>query len=326
VLVVGVNWLGDAVMTMPALQAWRAAWPGARLALAAKPGLAPLWAWHAAPDEVTPIGGGLAGTLRTARRLRAGGFARAYVFPHSLRSALLPWLARVPARVGPWGHHRDALLTHVVGGGAPAGRHQALEYFEILGLPAPAEVPAPRLEVPEAAQARARERLAAAAGRPVVALLPGAARGRSKQWPPERFAEVGRRLVRERGVWPVVMGAPAERALCRAVAEGAGGDTLDLGGRTALTEWVALLGCCALAVANDSGGMHLATAVGTPVVAVFGRTDPGRTGPLGGRASVVRASADGARDIGRRDRRAEAELAALGPEPVLAECRRRLPA
>ena len=139
ILVCGVNWIGDSVMSMPALQAFRRANPAAQITLLVKPSLVPLWTLHAGFDRILPLREGVVGTLRTvsaARRLR---FDRAFILPHSFRSAVVPWLAGVPTRTGLPGHWRDFMLTEVVRPmGRPGRNHQAYEYMDLL-MPAAAE-------------------------------------------------------------------------------------------------------------------------------------------------------------------------------------------
>ena len=324
-LVVGVSWIGDTIMSWPAIQAWRAAHPGRFLAVLAKPAPAALWRLHPAPDEVWTLERGAGGVRRAARVIRRAGLQEAWVLPHSLRSALIPWLAGVPVRRGMPGHApRDLLLTQVVPGPRKPGReHQQFEYFDLMGLTGtPPGNPA--LVIPAGARARAAEWIAAAAGRPCVAIMPGAARGPSKCWPLERFEDVARRLARESDAFVVACGGDSEQDACRRVADAAGARGISLAGRMTIAEWAAALAACRCAVANDSGGMHLAAAVGTPVVAIFGRTDPAVTGPLGSGHTVLQAPGARDRDVPRRDGEARRRLEAIRADDVWAACRNRL--
>jgi len=318
-LVVGVNWIGDAIMSMPALQAWRRAHPSARLTLLVRPGLAPLWRMHAAPDAVQVYTEPFAALRAAARAIRAIAPDRAVMFPNSFRSALPPFLARVPERVGRPGHWRRALLTRVKP--APVNRaHQALEYFDLLDVPRPAgAVEHPLLAVP-AEVAAAQTAVLASLPRPLLGVMPGAARGPAKRWPAPHFAAVAARWHAETGGGVVAMGAPGDIPLAEEILRGVG-EGLNLAGRTALAEWAAALAACDAVVCNDSGGMHLAAALGRPVVAVFGATDPSVTGPLGPRARVVQDDGPRARAIARDDAAAEKRLAALSPERIYGELR-----
>ncbi len=316
-LAVGVNWLGDSVMLMPALQAWRRAYPAARLVLLVKPALAPLWRLHAAADAVWTCRPGAAALARAVRAARAERPDTAYILPHSFRSTLVPFLARIPRRIGPPGHGRDWMLTEVRRPPAdPLRRHQAFEHLAVLGLSDTRLEPA-CLRFDPALEARARTLLGTAGLRP-VALLPGAARGPAKQWPPAFFAAAGR-LLHARWKCPIVVfGSAAERALAESVARGAGPGARNLAGQTTLPELAAALSQCALAVSNDSGGMHLAAAAGIPVVAIFGLTDPTLTGPLGPAVRILQSGAPRGRDVPRASAEARARLAAIPPERVAA--------
>ena len=317
-LICGTNWLGDSVMSMPALQALRKRDPSGRLIMLAKPPLVPLWRMHPAVDEAVPLPPGPMGTLRAAWQLRGGSFGRCFIFPGSFRSALIPFLARVDERVGAAGHRRAWMLSRVVDVTPGVGnRHQLWEYMAIVGLAGDASAPeTPRLTVPAESAAAARACLSA--DQPWVGLVPGAARGPSKRWPAEYFGEAGRRLVEAAPVRIAIFGTSAEDGLCRAVAENIGARAVNLAGRTSLPQLAALLALCRVVIGNDSGAAHLATAVGSTVVAIFGMTDPAKTGPLGAGHRVI--TAEGpvrqARAIARRNEEAAAVLRSIRPDRV----------
>ena len=319
ILVCGPNWLGDSVISMPALQSLRRRCPSCRITMLVKPKLESLWRMHSAVDEVIEIQAGLGGTLRTAMAVRSRMFEGALVFLNSFRSALIPYLARVPVRAGTVGHARVWMLTNVIRASAkPDRQHQLWECFDVAGVADDAGEPeSPRLSVPEAALTKARERLRAAGGGRWIGFIPGAARGPSKQWPAEHFIEAGKKLAATRQCRVLVLGTPSEVALCRQVGDGIGSAALSAAGDTSITEFAALLSQCGVVVANDSGGMHLATAVGPRVVAVYGLTDPVKTGPIGPGHRVI--SCEGvahSRDIDRNSRRAKEALRSIPAERV----------
>ncbi|MBI3987927.1 MAG: lipopolysaccharide heptosyltransferase II [Lentisphaerae bacterium] len=320
VLVMGANWLGDAIMAMPALQAYRRLFPTARLVLLAKNRLAALWAMQPALSGVLSLPLEGAGLVRAVRRVKALRFQKAAVFPRSFRSALVPFLARVPERVGLPGHARDWMLTRVVEPEeAPDRRHQAHEYFHVLDLPVALLEP-PRLAIPPETVDRVRSRWAPAGGR-VIGVIPGAARGPAKRWPAEYFAKAGRQLRDAEGCRVLVFGTAGERALCLRVTEAIGSGALNLAGETTLPELAAALSLCAVVIANDSGGTHLAAAVGAPVVAVFGVTDPEKTRPLGEPVVIRQNSMARNRDVRRASALAEEALRRIAPEQVVAAAR-----
>jgi heptosyltransferase-2 len=307
-------------MSMPALQALKRARPDARVHLLVKPHLLDLWGLHRSVDDMVPLERGPAGTVRTARRLRKAGCGQAFVFPNSFRSAWLPFLAGVPGRVGARGHQRAWLLDRVVDTRGGAGRrHQAREYFRILGLDEPDVLEGPRLDVPRVDPVRL-EAFGLQAGTEWVGVIPGAARGPAKQWGAEKFVAVGEALVAGGdGRRVLVLGTAAEAGLCTAVAAGIGPAAVTLAGRTSLPELAGLLAGCRVVVSNDSGGMHLAAAAGTRVVAVYGTTDPEVTGPLGeGHRIVSHAGVERSRDIKPNDPAARAALNAIHPDEVRA--------
>lgn len=299
VLVRGVNWLGDAVLSLPAVEALRRLWPQASIAVVAPRGLAPLWGMQASVDKVFSFGGGprdgrAQGDLRLALSLRRQRWDVAVVLPNSFRSALLAALAGASVRVGFSTDGRRLLLTHPVpkGDTLRAG-HQVEHYmalaralgYEGAAPPAGLEVPA---ELIRWADGALEGHLPAGRGRPVVAIHPGAAYGPAKRWFPERFAALARAAAGELDALVLVLGGPGEAPWAAEAASALPGRVVDFTGRTDVAELAALLGRCDLAVCNDSGPMHLAAAVGTPVVALFGSSEPAQTGPLGEGHRVLR--------------------------------------
>lgn len=312
VLIVSTNWIGDAVMGMPALQLFRAENPDAKITILTKPGLQALWQMHPAVDSVQVMGK----PLPTARTLRFSQYARAYVFPNSFRSAFVPWLAGIPRRIGLSGHWRRLMLTEAVS--SPEG-HQQLEYRDILGLNG--ELPAPRIDVPKdaatAVEKKLKELFPMESNMPLITLLPGAARGPSKRWPAEQFVQLAKKLRDSMNALVVLGGGPDDAPACAGMADQAGAGVVNVAGKTSIPEWAALLQMSACVVSNDSGGMHLATAVGTPVVGIYGLTDPAKTGPLG-KSTVLQKSTVRSRDIARSSEEAAQALAAITPDEAFA--------
>ncbi len=317
VLIAGVNWLGDSVMSMPALQAYRRTHPQTKLVMLVKPRLAGLWRLHPAIDELWTVPAHLGGMLLAARRAGGERFQTAFILPHSFRSALVPFMARIPNRVGLPGHGRDWMLTRIVQAPSlPGLEHQYHEYRELFGV---SDLPleAPRLNLSGQLMDHALRRLKNL-NTPRIALLPGAAYGPAKRWPANHFSALGRMLKSALHCGIVVLGSDSENDLCARVAASIGAGTCNLAGQTTLPEFVALLANCALVVANDSGGMHLAAAAGVPVLAIFGITDPQKTGPLGDRARILQESARKSRDLERNSEEAVLALQRITPEQALA--------
>jgi heptosyltransferase-2 len=319
VLVISPGWIGDAIMSMPAVQLFHATHPEAEITVLAKPHLLPLWAMNPVVRQQLAYTGNGATTGAILR----GKFGAAYLLPNSVRSALLPWLAAVPERIGLAGHWRRWLLTRVATPPSDAAqRHQAWEYAAILSAVGSA-LPQPQLVIPAAARAQATQRLAGRK-RPLIGVLPGAARGPAKRWPAERFAAAAQALCAHTGGCAVVMGGAGDAESCATVAAGVGNSALNLAGATDLTEWAALLALCDVVLCNDSGGMHLAAAVGAPVVAIFGITDPLRTGPLGPCCQVLQHSRIAERAVPRNSAEATAALAAVSVAEVVAAARQKI--
>jgi heptosyltransferase-2 len=310
VLIVSTNWIGDAVMGMPALQLFHLENPEAKITVLTKPGLKALWQMHPAVDSVQTMGK----PFPTARQLRPMQHGRAYIFPNSFRSAFVPWLASIPQRIGLRGDGRRLLLTGII---FPPEGHQQLEYRNILGVQG--QLPAPHLDVPEEALHAVKKKLdglsVSGKGLPLIILLPGAARGPSKRWPPEHFVQLAKKLRASMDALVVLGGGPDDSAACADIATQAGEGVVSLAGKTTIPEWAALLKMSHCVVSNDSGGMHLATAVGAPVVGIYGLTDPAKTGPLG-KSLVLQKSTTRSRDIARSSEEAVRALASVTPSEV----------
>lgn len=312
VLIVSTNWIGDAVMSMPAIQLFRQEYPDAEITVLARPLIRSLWSMHPAVNHFQTMGA----AFSTVAGLRQTHFDRVYIFPNSFRSAFVPFMAGVPRRIGPRGHWRRLMLTEPV---CLSSGHQQFEYMKILGVQG--EPPAPELNVPEDSSQSLGTKLTSAGfsftGRPVITFLPGAARGPSKRWPAEHFVLLGRRLRDDIGAQILLGGGPDDMAVCAEIAALIGRDATSLAGQTTVAEWAAMLEKSHCVVSNDSGGMHLATAVGTPVAAIFGMTDPRKTGPLG-RSVVLQKSVVQSRDIARDSEAARLALEAVTPDEVYA--------
>jgi heptosyltransferase-2 len=268
-LVVAPNWLGDAVMALPALADVRRAMPDADIVVSARPSVAPLFAMV---DGVSTSGL----TLTSGAGLQGRGPDTALLLPNSFHSAFTAARAGIPER---WGYRTDwrgRLLTRAVE--KPRGVHQ-VEYYQHLtrALGFPSGPPVPRVTVSEHARAAARAALRDqgwTGDGPFVTLAPGAAYGGAKRWPPEYFAELARTLAAD-GVPSAIVGsaadAPTRTELIAALGSGVG--VVDLVGRTDLSTLAGVLSLSRACVSNDSGAMHLAAAVGVPVVAIFGPTN-----------------------------------------------------
>jgi heptosyltransferase-2 len=289
------NWLGDAVLALPALAAIRRHFAGARLTVAASPSVAALFRedTDVRPDRVIELP---ARTRDAVAALEGEGFNLGILFPNSFRSAWQFWRARIPARWAYATSGRGLLLTQRSQPTAQAGvRHQVDYYRDLvrgLGIACEGDT-MPRIapkhpSIERASALLASHGLAADLTVPLVGFAPGAAYGQAKQWPPQRMAEVIARLGRERGAASIIFGAAHDRDAGRAIeswlrahAPDMLPHVVDLIGRTSLGSLVATVQRVTAFVSNDSGAMHLAAALGRPVVSIFGPTDERATRPVG---------------------------------------------
>jgi heptosyltransferase II len=309
-LVRGPNWLGDAVMTTPALLRLREKFPDAHITILTPEKLRDLWSEHPAANETMAIAPG-ENVFSVGRRLRAGRFDLALILPNSPRSALEPWLGCIPRRVGyarPWRnwllslcldprpdevkmHKRsvdeirqllrrppDALRRF------PPLAHQIHDYLHLVtALGASPEPLPPQLfitpkEVDSVVKKFGLENLV----RPILGLCPGAEYGPAKRWPVDKFIAAAAEIQqRTRCTW-LVFGGPADQALADRIESTIASPPsaiLDLAGKTSLRELMALLKYCQVLLTNDTGPMHVAAALGTPVVVPYGSTSPELTSP-----------------------------------------------
>ena len=313
ILVRGSNWLGDAVMTTPALLRLRRQFPRAHIALLTPEKLRDLWPQHPAVDEAIAFAPN-ENVLAVGRKLRAGKFDVALVLPNSPRSAIEPWLAGIPRRIGyarPW---RNWFLTQTImpRPGAvkmqkrsadeikrliaqppetrspkpeiPASAHQMHEYLHLAAaLGASPETLPPQLAVtPEEIEAVKKKFSLDAVKRPVFGLNPGAEYGPAKRWPVDRFIAAAREIEKRTNCTWLTFGGPGDVGLAHRIESAIPSPpfaVLDLAGKTSLRELMALLKICRVLLTNDSGPMHVAAALGTPVIVPFGSTSPELTGP-----------------------------------------------
>jgi heptosyltransferase II len=298
ILVRGVNWIGDAVMTIPALRALKRSLPEARLFLLVKPWVAPLFEKDPDIDEIILYSDehkGLAGKMKLARRLKDYSFDSVVLLQNAFDAALIAFLARIKRRIGYSRDGRGFLLTDPVSFDARARELHHIDYYLNLvkkanfnGTP---DRPWLFLDLEE--RKRARQMLEGLK-EPVIALNPGATYGSSKRWLPERFAEVAGRVITELNGSVLLLGGPKEAGIAEEILSNLDpslvthASLLNLAGRTSLRELMAIIAECNVLVTNDSGPMHIGYAVGTPLVAIFGSTSPEQTGPVTRTDIVIR--------------------------------------
>jgi heptosyltransferase-2 len=298
ILVKQVNWLGDVVMSLPALRAVRRAYPDAHLSILIKHDLAGFFAGSRWIDEIIRYRlrrglNGLRDRAAIVTDLRRRDFDIAILFPDSFEAALWAWAARVPVRVGYKRDGRSLLLTRGVERTPAAIEGHQVHYRlrmlrTALGIDGDPTPVAP--DVDDDARGNMLAWLDARRRRQgkLVALAPAAAYGPAKEWPAAHWIRLIRLLAERHDAECVLLGAASERQKCEAIARGCGGvPPLIAAGETSMAQLVALLSLCDGFVGNDSGAMHVAGALGIPTIGIFGSTDPARTSPLGPRVRVV---------------------------------------
>jgi heptosyltransferase-2 len=307
-LVRGPNWIGDAVMCEPALRGLKRLFPAATLSLLVKPAVAELFRHHPAVDHVLVYEDrgrhrGLSGKWALAAQLRRTGFELAVLFQNAFEAALLAYVGGIPRRFGYATDGRSLLLSEPVA--VPDRRaavHQVQYYWRLLkplGLTGDPDSPRLFLSPDEVSQMTARlARSGIAESDTVIGINPGSTYGGAKRWLPDRFAEVADRLAKrlqETGgcrVAVVILGAKGEEQLGRDIAAQLSVPSAVLSGTTTIRELMAAVRRCRLLVTNDTGPMHIASAVDVPVVAIFGPTDWRTTSPYGMEHALVRQPVD----------------------------------
>ncbi|MGH9450471.1 MAG: lipopolysaccharide heptosyltransferase II [Terriglobia bacterium] len=303
ILVRSTNWIGDAVISLPAIEALRARFPESEIVLVSKPWVSGVYEHNAAIDRqiiYDPQGEhrGAGGFAKLTRQLREEEFDAAILLQNAFHAAWMVWRARIPVRVGYARDGRAPWLTHPIET-PPAAvyGHQAFYYLHLLfraGITARPEPPRPladtRIEVLPGERAWATRRLESMGiqgPRFLLGLVPGASFGPAKRWMPDRFAALADRLTEVLSGDVLIFGSSAEKPLAEEIAREMEHTPLIMAGETTLRQSMSLLDRCRLLVTNDSGPMHLAAALGLPVVAIFGSTDARATRPFGPYARVV---------------------------------------
>lgn len=317
ILVRGTNWLGDAVMTTPALLRLREKFPDAHISLLTPEKLADLWKFNPTVDSTISIAPG-EGVFAVAKKIRAGNFDLALVLPNSPRSALETFLAGVPKSIGysrPW---RNFFLTQTVaprpdavkmrkrsiaeinqliaqapeargqisetGPQTPDSVHQVHDYLHLVAALGanPAPLP-PRLVVDDVEVNDARQKFIGANPELIIGLNPGAEYGPAKRWPVDRFIAAAKQIQQKTRCTWLLFGGKNDIAIINRIESelrSPNSDLRNLAGKTSLRELMALLKSCRVLLTNDTGPMHVAAALGVPVVVPFGSTSPELTGPI----------------------------------------------
>ncbi len=297
-LIRSTNWIGDAVMTTPAVRAIRKNFPYAEISILAKSWVAPVFESSPYIDNVLIYDDagkhkGLAGKLRLARELREYRFDAAILLQNAIEAAIIAFFAGIPCRIGYNTDARGLLLTHSVPCTAQIKKiHQTGYYLDILhGVGLKTDGLNLDLIVAEKHQERGFEILSQygiSRKDRLVGINPSATFGPAKQWFPQRYAGLADRIKEVFGARIIIFGGPGDRELGRKISQMMKHQPIDLCGKTDLQEAIALINRCGLFITNDSGLMHVATALDVPLIAIFGSTNPVTTGPRGLNSRIVR--------------------------------------
>lgn len=306
ILIRGTNWVGDAVLSIPAMREVRRLFPRAHISLLIRPWVRDIYAAVSFVDEILEydkrgIHRGRAGFLRLASELRSRRFDLAILLQNAFEAAFLAWCARIPKRIGYARDRRSVFLTHACTIDSEVRKaHQAYYYLGILsavGLiePRPWERSKDSLTinvgVRDEDRGTAREMLRSGGipeGQIVIGINPGAFYGKAKRWFPDRYAAVADALAKQHGARIVIFGSTNDLSVAEEVAANMKQPALMLAGRTTLGQLMGLIKECTLLITNDSGPMHLAAALDVPQLAIFGSTSDMATGPLSRCAVVIK--------------------------------------
>jgi heptosyltransferase II len=303
IMVRATNWIGDAVMSLPALEALEARYPHAEIVLVGKPWVSRVCGNPDAAHRVIlydPEGEhrGAGGFSDLIRQLRDERFDAAILFQNAFHAAWMAWRAGIPSRIGYARDGRAWLLSEAIETPRPAAYgHQAHYYLHLLfraGLISRPDPPRSLSDIWLKVDADEKEwavehleSLGLGGPRFLIGLAPGASFGPAKRWPADRFAVLADRLIGTLSADVLIFGSAAERQLGETIAREMTHTPILIAGETSLSQSMALLNCCRLVITNDSGLMHVAAALGLPVVAIFGSTDASATGPLGPYTRIV---------------------------------------
>lgn len=303
ILIIAPNWIGDAVMTQPLLAKLKAQYPNSKIDVLASTWVAPIYRACNEVNEVNEVEfehKQLQWNLRKqlAKDLQSKNYQACFVLPNSFKSALIPWLANIPFRIGYHGELRYGLINISLDNPSKVNRPPMVEHYLALSQllqDSPENLSSPStpiLNVPEQANKSIEHQLASAKidAKSVYVFCPGAEYGPTKRWPPKHFAKLAQILITENANAQVILlGGKGDQAIAQNILVEAGqhSNVHNWCGNTSLDEAIALIGMAKAVVGNDSGLMHIAAALKTSQVAIFGSSDPTHTPPLSNKAKIM---------------------------------------
>ncbi|HEX7641689.1 MAG TPA: lipopolysaccharide heptosyltransferase II [Burkholderiaceae bacterium] len=289
-LIISPNWIGDAVMAQPLVQLLHQQDPASPIDVLAPSWVAPVWRAMREIDTVieAPFKHGslqLGERWTFARQLKQRGYSAAYVLPNTLKFALIPWLAGIPNRVGYKGESRYGLINRMHHDDGPVPRPMVSFYAALAKAPSqecahPDQLPRPKLHIADGAREKALTELGVQFGKPMIAFAPGAEFGSAKRWPTTHFAQLAH-IVRD--AYPdseiVLLGSAKDHEVCEEIAAQVGA-VKNLAGVTTLEQALSVIATADAVVSNDSGLLHIASALNRPVIGLYGPTDPSHAPPF----------------------------------------------
>lgn len=290
ILIIAPSWIGDAVMSLSLIQVLKRQRPQSLIHVLAAPWCRPIY--QVCPDVaqtmVMPVGHGQLDLLtrwRLAKELKQEGYSEAYILPNSWKSALIPFLARIPKRIGYWGEGRIGLLTHGFKR-QPHLKFLVQQYQYLAGEDSASIKPRLFLSPSPEEREKLRQQWGIQEEEAIIALCPGAEYGPAKRWPTDYFAHVIDHYG-HRGWQCVILGSGKDQPVAEEICQKATMTAINLTGKTSLVEAMEVLSLARVVVTNDSGLMHVAAALDRPVVAIFGSSSPAYTPPLSSKARIV---------------------------------------
>jgi heptosyltransferase-2 len=303
ILIIAPNWIGDAVSTQPLLANLKALYPNSKIDVLASNWVAPIYRACSEVHEVIEakfehkkLQWGLRKQL--AKELESKNYQTCFVLPNSFKSALIPWLANIPFRIGYRGEFRFGLINLALDNPSKIKRPPMVEHYLALSQVLQDDQslahikPIPRLNVSNTAKQSVERKLQNSNINPdsIYVMCPGAEYGPSKRWPTEHFAVLAQNLIAQNSNYQIILlGSNSDHGLAQEITAHAkhSGKIHNWCGTTSLDEAIALIGMSKAVVSNDSGLMHIAAALQTPQVAIFGSSDPAHTPPLSDKAKMI---------------------------------------
>lgn len=291
ILIRSVNWVGDTILTFPTVQAIRDLFPQSRISVLTNENVADLWMRFPFVDEIITYKKrkGIEYVFEDFKIwniLRGKDFDLAFIFPRSFHSAFQVYLSGIPIRIGYKDSVRSLLLSHGILKEKEVFRIHRIFFYrkliEIFGNDI--KDYSPKIFLKEEDRAfikRFMDDIGISNTKLIIGLNPGATYGVAKCWSPAKFGELGKRITKKWGAKIIIFGKADEKPITREILRIIGDDGIDLAGKTTLIEVAAIIERCKILISNDTGTMHLSAALETPVIAIFGSTDPKRTGPWG---------------------------------------------